>query len=74
MVMAQTSYKDLKQYCYFSCLSDGALETVSNKFELVKLQAVFLTGPPLLKKLMTGFTPPLNPREHAVLNTGRDPD
>jgi CRP-like cAMP-binding protein len=35
--MNQTSYKNLKQYCYFSCLSDGALETVSNKFEIIKL-------------------------------------
>jgi len=37
--MTQTSYKDLKRYCYFSCLSDGALEAVSNKFEVVNLPA-----------------------------------
>ncbi len=37
--MAQTFYKDLKLYCYFSCLSDGALEAVSNKFEVVNLPA-----------------------------------
>ena len=37
--MAQLSYKDLRQYCYFSCLSDGALEAVSKKLELVKLPA-----------------------------------
>jgi CRP-like cAMP-binding protein len=37
--MTQLSFKDLRQYCYFSCLSDGALESVSKKFELVKLPA-----------------------------------
>jgi CRP-like cAMP-binding protein len=37
--MAPTSFKDLKRYCYFSCLSDGALEAVSNKFEVVNLPA-----------------------------------
>ncbi len=37
--MKQTSYKDLRQYCYFSCLSDGALEALSNKFEVVHLPA-----------------------------------
>ncbi|RJQ44436.1 MAG: hypothetical protein C4538_10480 [Nitrospiraceae bacterium] len=37
--MEQTSYKDLRQYCYFSCLSDGALEALSQKLEHVNLSA-----------------------------------
>ena len=37
--MAQLSFKDLRQFCYFSCLSDGALEAVSKKLEIVKLPA-----------------------------------
>lgn len=37
--MDQTSYKDLRQYCYFSCLSDGALEALSQKLEHVDLSA-----------------------------------
>jgi len=37
--MAQLSYKDLRKYCYFSRLSDGALEAVSKKLELVTLPA-----------------------------------
>jgi len=37
--MTQLFYKDLRQFCYFSCLSDGALESVSKKLELVKLPA-----------------------------------
>ncbi len=37
--MAQTSYRDLKQYCYFSCLSDGALESLAKRLQPVELSA-----------------------------------
>lgn len=37
--MAETSYKNLKQYCYFSYLSDGALEALSKKLHIVKIPA-----------------------------------
>jgi CRP-like cAMP-binding protein len=37
--MTASSYKDLSKYCYFSCLSDGALEALSKKLHLVELPA-----------------------------------
>ena len=33
------SYKDLKKYCYFSSLSDGALEALSKKLQPVQMRA-----------------------------------
>jgi CRP-like cAMP-binding protein len=34
--MTHTSFKDLKKYCYFSSLSDGALELLSKKLQVVE--------------------------------------
>ncbi|MBI4849388.1 MAG: cyclic nucleotide-binding domain-containing protein [Nitrospirae bacterium] len=34
-----SDYKDLKKYCYFSYLSDGALEAISKKLHAVELPA-----------------------------------
>lgn len=37
--MNQTYCKDLRKYCYFSRLSDGALEALAQKLEHVNLRA-----------------------------------
>ena len=34
--MRKTSFKDLRKYCYFSSLSDGALEVLSKKLQVVE--------------------------------------
>ncbi len=34
--MSKTSFKDLRKYCYFSSLSDGALEVLSKKLQVVE--------------------------------------
>jgi CRP-like cAMP-binding protein len=37
--MAERSYRDLKKYCYFSSLSDGALELLSKKLHVAEFPA-----------------------------------
>ncbi len=44
--MAESSYKNLRKYCYFASLSDGALEVISKKLQHVK----FLKGTELIKE------------------------
>jgi CRP-like cAMP-binding protein/rhodanese-related sulfurtransferase len=39
MEQASPTIKQLRQYCYFSCLSDGALEALSQKLSLVRYPA-----------------------------------
>ncbi len=41
-----TSYKNLKKYCYFSSLSDSALEKLSEKLNIIKLAA----GTPIIRE------------------------
>jgi CRP-like cAMP-binding protein len=38
-MIVRNPYKDLKNYCYFSHLSDGALEAISKKLHIIELPA-----------------------------------
>jgi ATP-binding cassette subfamily B protein len=42
----ETAYKNLKQYCYFSCLSDGALKAISLKLD----KEEFSSGEEIIKE------------------------